>query len=133
MIRHAAAASLAAAFFAAALPARAATIFISNEKDNTVTVLDSETMAVVKSIPTGARPRGKTHHASDGRGENFRPKQQPIPAGRSTSQGPQHQPRITRKKRMNPGAPRLYPLDLRRPRHPRDPRDPRLNGFAGRR
>ena len=34
-------------------PALAATIFISNEKDNTVTVLDSETLKIVKTIPIG--------------------------------------------------------------------------------
>ena len=39
-------------------PAMADTLFISKEKDNTVTVLDSETLKVVKTIPTGKRPRG---------------------------------------------------------------------------
>ena len=39
-------------------PASAGTLFISNEKDNTVTVIDSETLKVVKTIPTGLRPRG---------------------------------------------------------------------------
>jgi YVTN family beta-propeller protein len=39
-------------------PVGAATLFVSNEKDNTVTVLDSETLKVVKTIATGARPRG---------------------------------------------------------------------------
>ena len=41
-----------------ARPALAATIFVSNEKDNTVTVIDSESLAIVKTIPVGARPRG---------------------------------------------------------------------------
>ena len=40
------------------VPAAADTIFVTNEKDNTVTVLDSETMKVVKTIPVGKRPRG---------------------------------------------------------------------------
>ena len=31
----------------------ASTIFVTNEKDNTVSVLDSETMKVVKIIPVG--------------------------------------------------------------------------------
>lgn len=51
----------AAAVFAAALctsPAWSDTIFVSNEKDNTVTVLDSKTLEVIKTIPTGLRPRG---------------------------------------------------------------------------
>ena len=39
-------------------PAAADTIFITNEKDNTVTVLDSETLKTIKTIPTGKRPRG---------------------------------------------------------------------------
>ena len=34
------------------------TIFVSNEKDNTVTVLDSETLKIVKTIKTARRPRG---------------------------------------------------------------------------
>lgn len=38
--------------------AAAGTAFISNEKDNTVTVLDTETLKVIKSIPVGRRPRG---------------------------------------------------------------------------
>ena len=38
--------------------AHGGTIFVSNEKDNTVTVIDSETLKVVKTIATGARPRG---------------------------------------------------------------------------
>jgi YVTN family beta-propeller protein len=41
-----------------ATTSHADTIFVSNEKDNTVTVLDSETMQVIKTIPTGLRPRG---------------------------------------------------------------------------
>src|SRR5262245_37809361 len=49
-----------ALILALALPgaANASQLFISNEKDNTVTVLDSETMKPVKVIKTGARPRG---------------------------------------------------------------------------
>ena len=42
---------------AAPLPANALTIFVTNEKDNTVTVLD-ETLKVIKTIETGLRPRG---------------------------------------------------------------------------
>ena len=42
---------------------RPTTIFVSNEKDNTVTVLDSETLKTIKTIPTGKRPRGIVHHA----------------------------------------------------------------------
>ena len=41
-----------------AAPAAGATIFVSNEKDNTVTVIDSVTLKVTKVIQTGARPRG---------------------------------------------------------------------------
>ena len=36
----------------------AAQIFVSNEKDNTVTVVDGKTLEVVKTIPTARRPRG---------------------------------------------------------------------------
>ncbi|MEQ1671520.1 MAG: hypothetical protein ABL893_11730, partial [Hyphomicrobium sp.] len=37
---------------------QAATAFISNEKDNTISVLDLETLKVVKTVPVGRRPRG---------------------------------------------------------------------------
>ena len=35
-------------------------VYVSNEKDNTVTVVDSTTMEVVKTINVGQRPRGIT-------------------------------------------------------------------------
>ena len=35
-------------------------VYVSNEKDNTVTVVDSATMEVVKTIEVGQRPRGIT-------------------------------------------------------------------------
>lgn len=38
--------------------AQAAMIFVSNEKDDTVTVVDSDSLKVVKTIPVGHRPRG---------------------------------------------------------------------------
>jgi PQQ-dependent catabolism-associated beta-propeller protein len=36
----------------------AGTLFVSNERDNTVTVLDAATLKIVKTIPVGRRPRG---------------------------------------------------------------------------
>ncbi len=50
---------LAAALMAAS-PASAYMAYVSNEKDNTVTVVDTDTMQVVKTIKTGQRPRGIT-------------------------------------------------------------------------
>ncbi len=48
-----------AAFLAiAAPPAFAMQIFVSNEKDNTVTVIDGDTLEVTKTIKTARRPRG---------------------------------------------------------------------------
>jgi YVTN family beta-propeller protein len=47
-----------AALFPIFAPAEAATLFVSNEKDNTVTVIDGESLKVIKTIATGARPRG---------------------------------------------------------------------------
>ena len=44
----------------AASPALAVQIFVSNEKDNTVTVVDGNTLEVVKTIRTARRPRGIT-------------------------------------------------------------------------
>jgi len=40
--------------------ARAYTAFVSNEKGNSVSVIDTDKMAVVDTIPVGARPRGIT-------------------------------------------------------------------------
>ena len=41
-----------------ATPALAETIFVSNEKDNTVTVVDGKTLEVIKTIKVSRRPRG---------------------------------------------------------------------------
>src|SRR3954469_22605204 len=39
-------------------PAAAHRLLVSNEKDNTVTVLAGDTLAIIKTVPVGARPRG---------------------------------------------------------------------------
>ena len=39
-------------------PCFAETIFVSNEKDNTITAIDGKTLEVIKTIPVGRRPRG---------------------------------------------------------------------------
>ena len=49
-------ASLAALLLASA--AQADEIWISNEKDNTLSVIDTATLEVTRTIPTGERPRG---------------------------------------------------------------------------
>jgi PQQ-dependent catabolism-associated beta-propeller protein len=46
------------ALMLAATPCFAATLFVTSERDNTVTVLDSNTLAVKKVIDVGTRPRG---------------------------------------------------------------------------
>ena len=51
---------LAAALALPAMPAFAVSIFISNERDNTVTVVDGDTLEIVKTIEVGQRPRGIT-------------------------------------------------------------------------
>jgi PQQ-dependent catabolism-associated beta-propeller protein len=48
----------AAIFICAASPASAETIYVSNEKDNTITVIDGANLVPVKTIPVGQRPRG---------------------------------------------------------------------------
>ncbi|MEM7192123.1 MAG: cytochrome D1 domain-containing protein, partial [Pseudomonadota bacterium] len=59
MTRIALATLCAAAFVLAAGPAaHAETIFVSNEKDNTITVIDGDSMETVKTIETSRRPRG---------------------------------------------------------------------------
>ena len=50
--------ALLAALLATTAPATAATLFVTSERDNTVTVLDSKTLRVEKVIPVGTRPRG---------------------------------------------------------------------------
>ncbi|MGQ0485769.1 MAG: hypothetical protein ACT4SY_10510, partial [Hyphomicrobiales bacterium] len=40
--------------------ANAYTVYVSNEKDNTISVVDSEKMEVVKTVKVGQRPRGIT-------------------------------------------------------------------------
>ena len=48
----------AAALAFAAADAGAYTAYVSNEKDNTISVVDLDKMETVKSIPVGERPRG---------------------------------------------------------------------------
>ncbi|MCG8355749.1 MAG: YVTN family beta-propeller repeat protein [Kiloniellales bacterium] len=43
-----------------ASPALAGEVWVTNEKDDTVSVIDVETLEVVRTIPTGERPRGIT-------------------------------------------------------------------------
>jgi PQQ-dependent catabolism-associated beta-propeller protein len=45
---------------AGALPATAEEIWVTNEKDDTVSVIDVATLEVIRTIPTGERPRGVT-------------------------------------------------------------------------
>ena len=40
------------------LPAQAETVYVSNEKDNSVSVIDGESLKVTSTIKTGRRPRG---------------------------------------------------------------------------
>ncbi|NNG05907.1 MAG: PQQ-dependent catabolism-associated beta-propeller protein [Inquilinus sp.] len=51
-------AALAAVFLA--VPARAETIYVSNERDNTVSVIDGGTLELIDTIKVGRRPRGIT-------------------------------------------------------------------------
>src|SRR5260370_42686016 len=47
-----------AAWLAAATPAAAFIAYVSNEKGNTVSVIDTDNWAVTKTIKVGQRPRG---------------------------------------------------------------------------
>src|SRR3954454_15099200 len=58
MLRYITAAALAAIAMLLAAPCFAASIFVSNEKDNTISVLDSNTLQVTKTIKVSRRPRG---------------------------------------------------------------------------
>src|SRR5215469_1495898 len=46
------------AWLATAQPARAARVYVSNEDDGTVTVVDTLQLAATATIPVGKRPRG---------------------------------------------------------------------------
>ena len=50
--------SVAACIIGAAGDAVAYTVYVSNEKDNSITVIDSATLEVKHTIPVGQRPRG---------------------------------------------------------------------------
>src|SRR5271170_8485728 len=50
--------ALAVALLCAARIAAAETIYVSNEKDNTITVVDGSSLEPVKTIPVGQGPRG---------------------------------------------------------------------------
>ena len=41
-------------------PARAYTAYVTNERDNTISVIDLDQMKTVKTVPVGQRPRGIT-------------------------------------------------------------------------
>ncbi|MCA8884410.1 MAG: YVTN family beta-propeller repeat protein [Rhodobacteraceae bacterium] len=45
-------------FLLLASPLRAAEIWVTNEKDNTISVIDIDRLEVTRTIPTGERPRG---------------------------------------------------------------------------
>ena len=50
--------TIAFASFGFAAIAAADTIYVSNEKDNTITVVDGKTLESTKTVPVGQRPRG---------------------------------------------------------------------------
>src|SRR6476659_8194055 len=54
----ASAVAIAASFVCLAGNALAYTVYVSNEKDNSITVIDSATLEIKKTIPVGQRPRG---------------------------------------------------------------------------
>jgi PQQ-dependent catabolism-associated beta-propeller protein len=58
MHRVSSAALLACVALLMSVPAWAETVFVSNEQDNTVSVIDGSTLTQVKTIPVGRRPRG---------------------------------------------------------------------------
>ena len=59
VMKHTAVA-LAATLMFAATPASAHWVYVTNEKDDTVSVIDTETNEVIKTIDVGERPRGVT-------------------------------------------------------------------------
>lgn len=49
-------------------PAQADEIWVTNGKDDTISVIDIETFKVTRTLPTGERPRGITFSKDDSRG-----------------------------------------------------------------
>src|SRR5687768_11050269 len=47
-----------AAWLVAAAPGGAYTVYVTNEKDNTVTIIDSAKLEAVRTVKVGQRPRG---------------------------------------------------------------------------
>src|SRR5580658_9134719 len=47
-----------AASLGSAAPVRAYTAYVTNERDNTISVVDLDKMETVKTVPVGQRPRG---------------------------------------------------------------------------
>ena len=40
-------------------PAQAYTVYVSNEKDDTISVIDSKSLQVTRTVKVGRRPRGR--------------------------------------------------------------------------
>ena len=57
-VRHAPVAALALSVASLATPLAAYEVYVSNEKDNTISVIDGESLEVVDTIEVGERPRG---------------------------------------------------------------------------
>src|SRR3546814_14192269 len=60
MPRTALASAIAIALSLAAGPAAAATAYVSNEKDDSISVINLDTMETVETLEVGMRPRGLT-------------------------------------------------------------------------
>ena len=60
MLRSLAAAAGFGVLLAMAAPALAHEVYVTNEKDNTISVIDSKSLEVVRTIKVGKRPRGIT-------------------------------------------------------------------------
>ena len=58
--RLAAAVAAGVGLVCAGTPTHAYTVYVSNEKGNSLTVIDSETLEVLETVPVGQRPRGIT-------------------------------------------------------------------------
>ena len=55
---HRTACSAAAALLALGAAAEARTIYVSNEKGNSISIVDGDTLELVQEVPVGERPRG---------------------------------------------------------------------------
>ena len=103
--------------------ARAYTVYVTNEKDNTVSVIDSTKLEVVKTVKVGQRPRGIILDEGRQVAADLRQRRQHRAGLRCPDHGVREDPAV----RAGPGA--VRPASVRQPAlHRQRGRQPRHRG-----